>query len=46
MPSKNKRIIIALDDKYIKQLDELRVKLNTKQYSKVIITLLNIINVK
>lgn len=44
--TKKKRIIIALDDKYIKQLDDLCVKLNTKQYSKVIITLLNIINVK
>ena len=44
--TKKKRIIIALDDKYIKQLDEIASKLNTKQYSKVIIALLNIINIK
>lgn len=45
MPTKKKRIVLALDDKYLKRLDLLKDKLNTKQYSKVIIKLLDIINI-
>lgn len=41
--TKKKRIIIALDDHYIKRLDTLCIKFNTKQYSKVIKKLLDIL---
>lgn len=43
MPSKKKRIVIALDQQYIDILDRLCSKHNTKQYSKVIKILLNTI---
>lgn len=44
--TKKQRIIIALDDYYIKRLDELKIKFNTKQYSKVIKLLLDTLVIK
>lgn len=44
--TKKKRIMLALDDKYINKLDELCIKFNTKQYSKVIKILLDLIDIK
>lgn len=43
--TKKKRIIIALDDEYLKRLDHIAERLNTKQYSKVIKYILDIITI-
>lgn len=46
MSTNKKRIIVALDDMYIQRLNDLCTRFKTKQYSKVIKYLLDLIEIK